>query len=151
LLPTLGHRKLSDIQLRDVDRLYGLMLSGELPKPDGKRGVTGRPLGGRTVRLAHAALSQALSQAVRWGMIQHNPAAEATIPSHRSREKQPLTGSERARFLDACRDSFYGVFYRTLVDTGLRPGEACALKWTDIDFERGTISVQRTVTRGVDG
>ncbi|CAN5797469.1 site-specific integrase [soil metagenome] len=151
VLPSLGRRKFSDIQLRDVDHLYGLMLAGELPKPDGERGVTGRPLGGRTVRLAHAALSQALSQAVRWGMIHHNPAAEATIPSHRPREKQPLTGSERVRFLDACRNSFYGAFYRTLVDTGLRPGEACALKWTDLDFARGTISVQRTVTRGEHG
>ena len=151
VLPTLGRRKLSDIQLRDVDRLYGLMLSGEIPKTDGEPGVTDRPLSGRTVRLAHAALSQALSQAVRWGIIQHNPAAEATIPAHRPKEKQPLTGSERARFLTACGESFYGVFYRTLVDTGLRPGEACALQWPDVDFARGTIAVHRTVTRGEQG
>ena len=151
VLPVLGHRKLSDLVLREVDQLYGLMLAGELPKPNGEPGVTGRPLSARTVRLTHAALSQALSQAVRWGIIQHNPAAEATIPSHRPKEKQVLTAAERARFVEACRDSFYGVFYRLLVDSGLRPGEACALRWADVDLERGTISVQRAVTRGTGG
>jgi integrase len=113
--------------------------------------VTGRPLSARTVRLTHAALSQALSQAVRWGLIQANPAAEATIPSSKPKEKTVLTAAERERFIAACQDSFYGVFYRTLIDTGLRPGEACALRWSDVDLERGRISVQRTVTRGDGG
>ena len=151
VLPNLGHKKLTDLELRDVDLLYGRMLAGTLPNPNGDRGVTGRPLGARTVRLAHAALSQALSQAVRWGMLQHNPAALATIPSHHPREKEVLTATERERFLEACSDSFYGTFYRLLVDTGLRPGEACALKWSDVDFPRGTIGVHRTVTRGSGG
>ena len=43
------------------------------------------------------------------------------------------------------------MFYRTLLDTGLRPGEACAQRWADVDFARGTITVYRTVTRGADG
>jgi integrase len=148
VLPTLGHRKLIDLTLRDIDTLYGAMLAGELPKPGGKRGEVCRPLSARTVRLTHAALSQALSQAVKWGLLQHNPAAEASIPSHKSREKIVLTASERTSFLRACEGSFYGVLFRLLIDTGLRPGEACALKWTDVDFTRGAISVQRAVTRG---
>jgi integrase len=147
VLPTLGRKRLTDVELRDIDQLYGLMLSGELPRPDGERGVTGRPLSARTVRLAHTALSQALSQAVKWGMIRHNPAAEATLPAHRPSEKEVLTASERARFLVACRDSFYGSYFRTLLDTGLRPGEACDIKWSDVDFERGTITVQGAVTK----
>ena len=151
VLPVLGHRKLGDLTLREVDQLYGLMLAGELPAPDKEGAKKPRKLSARTVRLTHAALSQALSQAVRWGIIQHNPAAEATIPTHRPKEKQVLTGAERARFLEAARASFYGSFYRLLVDTGLRPGEASALRWPDVDLERGAISVHRTVTRGKDG
>jgi integrase len=75
----------------------------------------------------------------------------ATIPTSKPKEKTVLTAAGRARFLVAGVDSFYGVFYRTLIDTGLRPGETCALTWADVDFARGTIAVQRTVTRGKDG
>jgi len=38
-----------------------------------------------------------------------------------------------------------------IVYTGLRPGEACALRWTDLDLVNGTVSVQRAVTRGQGG
>jgi hypothetical protein len=126
VLPSIGHRKLGDLHLCEIDQVYGLMLSGEIPRPDGTAGVTGRPLSARTVRLAHAGLSQALSQAVARGLIPHNPAAGATIPTSKPKEKTVLTAAERARFLEAGVGSLYGVFYRTLIDTGLRPGEACA-------------------------
>ncbi len=142
--PHIGHRRITDVTLRDVDRLYGQMLDGGL-------GGAERPLSTRTVRLTHAALSQALSQAVKWGLLRFNPASEASVPSSSQREKDVLTVAERTRFLTACRDSFYGTFYRLLLDTGLRPGEACALRWSDVDFARETITVQRAVTRNRDG
>jgi integrase len=151
VLPSLGHRKIADLHLREIDRLYGLMLAGQLPKAhedDEKPPVALSP---RSVRLTHTALSQALSQAVSWGLLNVNPAAGATIPTSKPKEKNVLTASERARFLQVAEASDYRVFYRTLIDTGLRPGEACALHWTDVDFTRETISVQRTMTRGADG
>ena len=151
VLPSLGHRKVGDLHLREIDQVYGLMLRGDLPevdKPDAKKP---KALSARTVRLAHAALSQVLSQAVAWGLLTHNPAAGVTLPSSRPKEKSVLTVRERARFLQAAEASVYRAFYRTLIDTGLRPGEACALRWTDLDFNRETIAVQRTVTRGADG
>lgn len=158
VLPTLGHRRLGDLTLREIDALYGAMLEGKLPAPDpgddGKgRGWKGGPLSPRTVRMTHVALSQALSQAVRWGMIAFNPAAEATLPSGKPKEKRALTVAERARFLDAADelDAFHKVLYRVLMDTGLRPGEACALKWSDVDLANGRLTVARAVTQGQDG
>lgn len=40
------------------------------------------------------------------------------------------------------------MFFWLLTYTGMRKGEAIALQWSDIDFENGTISIQRTMTRG---
>lgn len=151
VLPSLGHRKLADLMLHDVDDLYGRMLLGDIPDPTDDRARLGSALSAGTVRLTHRALSQALSQAVRWSWIQVNPAAEASLPKHRPKEKLTLSAAERARWIAACRHSFYGAFYHLLVDTGLRPGEACALTWDDIDFVRGVILVRRTVTRGAKG
>ena len=151
VLPSLGHRKLADLMLHDIDDLYGRMLAGEIPDPNDDRAALARALSAGTVRLTHRALSQAFSQAVRWSWIQVNPAGEASLPKHRPKEKLTLSAAERARWIAACRNSFYGAFYHLLVDTGLRPGEACALKWDDIDFDRGVIAVRRTVTRGETG
>ena len=151
VLPSLGHRKLADLALHHIDELYGRMLAGEIPDPNDDRATLGRELSAGTVRLTHRALSQALSQAVRWGWVQANPAGEASLPRHRPKEKLTLTPAERAQWIAACRNSFYGSFYHLLVDTGLRPGEACALTWDDLDFGRGILLVRRAVTRGADG
>ena len=151
VLPSIGHRKLADITLHEIDLLYGQLMAGTAPRPEGPHRVSGRPVGPRTVRLAHSALSQALSQAVKWRWLPHNPAAGATIPPLRTKERSNLSLQERARFIEACRSSFYGSFYRLLVDTGMRPGEACGLKWSDVDFARATVDIQRAVTRGAGG
>lgn len=38
-----------------------------------------------------------------------------------------------------------------LVDTGLRIGELCALRWRDVDFVNGSVTVRATVTKGPRG
>jgi len=152
ILPTLGQRRLSDLTLREIDALYSSMRSGELPKPEKDAGGwKGGPLSARTVQLAHTALNQALRQAVRWNMIPHNPAQEATVKGARSKAKRTLSVAERTAFLAASSEAFYRVFYRVLMDTGMRPGEACALRWEDLDFQAGRIRIERAVTKDEDG
>jgi integrase len=150
ILPTIGHRRIGELQLREIDQLYGRLIRGDVPATGARTAEKQRPLT-RTVRLAHAALRQALGYAERHGLIDHNPAVGIRLPTARPKEKPVLSTEQRARFLAACADSFYGVFYRTLLDTGLRPGEACGLQWVDVDFVRGTITVQRAVTQAKDG
>lgn len=41
------------------------------------------------------------------------------------------------------------TFFRLLAYTGLRRGEALALKWSDIDFKENVVSVKRTLTKGL--
>lgn len=152
VLPTLGHLKIGDITLRDVDRLYSDMLAGTLPAPEeGEGGWRGAPLSARTVRLTHATLSQVFTQAVRWQMIPFNPISEATLPKESRRAKRALTVAERTRFIAASQEAFYRVLYRLLMDTGMRPGEALALTWEDIDFASERISITKTITKGAGG
>ena len=150
ILPVIGHRRIGELSFREIDLLYGRLLRGDVQAAGAVKGEKSRPLG-RTVRLAHAALRQTLAYAEKRGLIDHNPAVGIRLPTGRPKEKPVLSSEERARFLGACTDSFYGIFYRTLLDTGLRPGEACGLRWADVDFVRGTIAVQRAVTQAEDG
>src|SRR3954470_13905163 len=52
--------------------------------------------------------------------------------------------------LQAARDTRYAPLFALLVHTGLRRGEALALKWTDVDLERHTLRVRGTLSR-IDG
>ncbi|MFI4914879.1 MAG: tyrosine-type recombinase/integrase [Phycisphaerales bacterium JB060] len=151
VLPVMGHRRVSDLELREIDQLYHQMLDGSLPTAGADSRRSGRGLSARTVRITHTALNQVLKQAVRWKYVQTNVAAEATLPQVPEPEKASLSRTERTRFLQACEQSFYGAFYACMLDTGLRPGEACALKWDDVDFDLARIRVNRAVTKGENG
>jgi integrase len=55
-----------------------------------------------------------------------------------------------AELLEAAQSSRYAPLSALLVHTGLRRGEALALRWTDVDLERKTLRVRGTLAR-IDG
>ncbi|MDD5922564.1 MAG: site-specific integrase, partial [Eubacteriales bacterium] len=61
---------------------------------------------------------------------------------------------ELEHFLELAEDRLpymWFVFFRLLAYTGMRRGEALALTWDDIDPEKSTFSISKTLTRGEDG
>jgi integrase len=97
-------------------------------------------------RKARACLSAALTQAVRWQLIAHNPcdgALNVKLPDH---EADIWETSEARRFLETAQTSrYYLAFYLTLT-LGFRIGELRGLKWTDLIMLEGMphLHVQRT-------
>ena len=55
-----------------------------------------------------------------------------------------LNTDEVARFLDAAKETSFYVFFATLIYTGLRRGELLALRWSDVDLEKGSLIVVET-------
>lgn len=51
-----------------------------------------------------------------------------------------------AFFQEAKRSGVYELYYLDLA-TSLRRGERLGLKWTDIDFQRRTLRIQRSISR----
>lgn len=76
-------------------------------------------------------------------------------PLNRYDEDEPnaLTGEELGRLFVAMQEHepYWLPLFATMAFTGLRFAEASALKWSDIDFEAGTIAVRRSQYRGVVG
>ena len=142
--PILGGQRLDRLRPLDVQALVTELSergAPGLPKP--RR----RPLAPQTVRYAHAVLSGALEQAVRWQMIRTNPARYVQLPKVVRKEKRSLSPEEAGRLRDAVRDTPFEALFLLLLGTGLRPGEAFALRWSDLDLEEGRVAVTRSLPR----
>lgn len=135
--PLLGNVKMHQISPEAIQKLY-TWLSEE------------RGLSPRSVASLHAVLRSALNHAASTGAIARNPAMHAKPPKRVRKEMKAMTEAEARRFLrEAENDRFHGLWV-LLVSTGLRPGEALGLKWTDLEGDR--LRVQRSLTRrGVKG
>lgn len=100
----------------------------------------------------HIVLNAALAQAVKWDTIARNPALDVQRPEMPSAPIRFWTPEQSATFLVAeGRQPRYGVLWTLALATGMRAGELLALRWSDIDLARGTITVLRTLTTDRDG
>jgi integrase len=77
-----------------------------------------------------------------------NPAFGASVPKGAAKERRALSSDEAIRLVAALPAGQYTVLGALLVTTGLRIGEAAALKWGRIDFARETITVAENYTKG---
>jgi integrase len=134
---TLGNKKLSDVRPLDIQTLYGEMQE--------------RGLSSRSVRAFHAVLSSAFKQAVRWQMLARNPCEAVDLPRQIRKEMQAFSPEEARRFLEAAAKDSHGVIFAFALATGMRPEEYLALKWSDIDLNKGTATVQRSLQRPKGG
>jgi integrase len=105
----------------------------------------------RTIRYAHAILSAALKQAVRWRILAHNPAADVERVRQPRHEMQALGPDQAKKLLEALKDTKHETLFTVALYTGMRPGEYLGLKWQDINLKKGTITVQRTLVKSEDG
>jgi integrase len=95
-----------------------------------------------------AALSHAFTMAVKeYGWIESNPLLKISKPKEPRGRTRFLSDEERTRLLDICRENENPYLYLVIVlllSTGARKMEILGLKWTDIDFIRGIITLHQT-------
>jgi integrase len=135
--PTLGSTKLSALTPAHVQGLYRQKLD------DG--------LAPKTVKYIHTTLHRALRQAVRWGLVPRNAAAEADPPKVITPEMRPLSPIQARTLLQAASGNRLEALYVLAVTTGMRQGELLGLGWEDVDLESSTVRVRRTLTLAKGG
>ena len=134
IVPALGAVKIRKLRPSQIDALYLALVRDEGLAP-------------ATVRQVHAVLRRTLSQAVKWGWIQANPAVNASPPRSRRPDIRPPDLAEVRKLIaeaDASAPDF-ATFLRLMVATGLRRGEACALRWSDLDVDAASLLVERAI------
>ena len=143
--PALAERKIASITKNDLNRMYRDMERGGRKDTSGY----GRPSSPATVRHIHALVKQILQSAVDDGLIRSNPASLASPPSAsqaRPPEIEAWDASQATYFLERSRDrnDYLHIAWLLLLGTGMRRGELVALRWRDVDLERGNLAIQRS-------
>ena len=134
ILPsTLGRKALRDVKPRDIEAWTAALRKGGLSSS--------------TVRQAYTVLRAILDIAVRDGDLATNPAAKVARPKVERHEAAYLSPADVQKVLDAAQGSRYAPLFALLVNTGLRRGEALALKWADVSWDEGVIRVRGTLAR----
>lgn len=138
---TIGTKSLARINFIDIKQLY-IHLNEDLELKES------------TVRLIHILLNQIFDSAVNEHIIRENPAKQAfrefhATTSSKSKKKFALTVDEQNAFLSYVGRS--GIYHKwnnlfiVMLGTGLRIGELMGLTWDDVDFEKNTITVSKTL------
>lgn len=109
--------------------------------------LRGKDLADSTVRGVYTVLRQALDVAVRDGLLASNPAAKVKRPGVARQEAKYLPAADVARLLDAAKGLRYYVAVVLMAATGLRRGEVAGLLWTDVDLDKGELTVRHTLSR----
>ena len=134
IIPALGAVKLSELTptacqkfINDLSRVKGLSA--------------------KTVKNVHGVLHHALKQAVRLGYMRMNPTEACTLPRIEKAKIEPLDAPEIKRLLDVLGDDVYSDVLRVDIFTGMREGEILGLQWSCVDFDRGTITIEKQLSR----
>ena len=145
LVPALG-----EIKLHQLKPPHVLHLRGQLLKSGAKGGG---PLSKRRVQYILAVLRKALNDAETLGLVGQNVAARVTLPRPERRPVDAMPLDRVRAILAAIRGTSIEVPVQFIVRTGVRRGEAMALRWRDLDLEAGTVTIrhamQRLTGRGV--
>jgi integrase len=129
--PAIGAKLLVALSPLEIQAAYQFMID--------------RKLSARTVRYAHAVLRAAIRQAIRWQLLLSDPTQGVELPREQCREMSVLTTEQARSFLRTASHSPRACLFAVALTTGMRPSEYLALCWRDIDWDRGTVSVVRTL------
>lgn len=137
----LGHLKLCNIKKRHVVEFVKKLSQKNSPS-------TGKPLSGIYVKRHLDFLRLLFNYAIELEFISVNPADNVKVPKASAHKKEMPTEQDFATFLTAV-ENHPNVKYRLWVALafmlGLRKEEIFGLKWSDIDTDNKTISIQRAV------
>lgn len=131
-----GDKKIDSIKASDIGMWQNKLLSRLNPK---------------TVHGIRVVFSGIMMDAYRDDIIRYNPISKAdNIALLEDKNKKAFTIDEIYSILEHV-DQRMKCFFAMGFFTGMRTGELIGLKWSDIDFEKKTIHIQRSIRAGVEG
>lgn len=142
ILPRFGYRKLSELTPKHiVDFIHDVSQPGAA--------VSGRkePLGDSTIYEIDKTLRVILNKAVEWRMIKESPMEGLSRPSIKKKRMKYYEAEDVIKFMEAMyrEEPVWRMYFITAAISGMRRGEVIALRWSDLDFEKGHIKLFRSI------
>lgn len=130
--PAIGSMKLKDVKDIHLQRI----LNGQAGKSRSH------------VEKLRRVMREMFSRARKSRLIAYDPSEDLELPQASDRSHRALTDAERDLLLQVCRENDFGLWFVLLLYTGMRPGEAAALNWADIDFQANVIHIHAALESG---
>ena len=143
IIPMLGHMKLKDIKPIHIQRFVNALQDRDTHL-DGKPGK----LSAATVRRYYTMIQSIMHAAYKLELIGVNPADSdrITLPKTEEEKTDIFTEEELTKLFEALESEplQYQVLIHLALNTSCRRGELVGLKWSDIDFKTGIITISRS-------
>jgi integrase len=147
LMPALGNLPLAKLAPAHLQQAYNVWAVGG--RRDGKEGG----LSPRTRRHIHRILNSALARAVEQQLLARNPAEafRKRLPKIERHEMTTLSVGQSAQLLAEIKHT--RIYWPVLLAlaTGMRRGEVFALRWRNVDLERGFLRVMESLEQTKSG
>ena len=134
LKPQLGEIRLQKLTARDIQQYYTWLMDEKDLSPN-------------TVIKHHNLLTNTLNAAERQEYITKNPMRAVSPPKKRQREAKFYTSEQLGTLLDKAVGTRLELPVYICAYLGLRRGELCGLRWSDVDLEHKTITIENTRTQ----
>lgn len=146
LIPKLGHLHLDEIKPFHVQKLINFLAT-----PSGRVDKKGEKLAPATIRRYLTILQSIMTMAWKQEYIQSNPADTRRLEISKivTPEVEAFSNEEIAEILKMAQlePIHIHAVIATAIYTGARRGEIAGLKWEDVDFEKLTMYIRRSVVK----
>jgi integrase len=140
VITELGDKQVQKLTKRHLDDLVIALRAGGLPAPKGK---ARKPWSPRSVNYLLGLLVSILESEQKQGHVVRNVAKLVDRIDSDAKPPDPLTEAEVEKVLTHIEGDRYAIAWH-LALAGLRLGEICGLRWSDIDLKANTLAVENT-------
>ena len=142
ILPIIGKTPLTDINTRFLE-IYYKTLTKTPSVPDLNGNVRSEFISTSVIRDVHKLLKSCFNQAVKWDIMEKNPAFKATVPKHKSEKRAIWDAETFAYALDVCENECLKLCMNLAFAGSLRIGELLGLTWDCVDISEEAIKENR--------
>ena len=133
IIKSIGHIHLQDLNVKLLEDFYNDLRNNT-------------DYSDKTIQHHYTLISTALNKAVIWGYILNNPNARIEKPKVRRKEIECYSPEEVNLLIEAIQNEplKYQALIMLALDSGARRGEITGLTWEDIDFQKSTMTINKS-------